>query len=99
MVTCPACVHRLKILYCVTTDTTTTVVPAMRDDGTSDYFSSMSSKLNDASGITYTPFRFLLRAYRTFSVTRKAHGASFQISVCASLYNAAFCARSVIVSA
>jgi hypothetical protein len=49
------------------------------------YLRSTSVKLNDASGMTYTPVSFRLFADRSFSTTSGAHGASFQIVSWASL--------------
>ena len=39
----------------------------------------MSPNQNEVSGSTYTPDRFFDFTYRLFWVTRKAHGASFQM--------------------
>ena len=44
--------------------------------GNDRYFKSTSVKLNDPSGIVYTPTSFLFFADRSFSVTSGAHGAS-----------------------
>src|SRR5207248_7196337 len=60
------------------------------------HFSSTSVKLNDASGITYTPDSFLLCADNSFSTTSGAHGASFHAVCCASLYSRAFSALSIV---
>src|SRR5450755_858241 len=50
-----------------------------RRGGPAQGFKSTSVKLNEASGMVYTPVSFLLCAESNFSTTSGAHGASFQI--------------------